>query len=148
MKKNKNIICIIILLFVALSYTTSCERNEIKPEQTDTPADVAVTTSSDKLVGTWVRYWDTDIKDTLTFSDDGTFVYTLGDFYGSTYTKDYYYENTGNYLIDFEDFEDFRHQTHYLEFYDENNVFTLHNFSFFPGIEPSVVYSVVFKKIN
>jgi hypothetical protein len=148
MKKNKNMIYKGLFLFVALFYMISCERNEIKPEQANTSENVTETPPSDKLVGMWVRYWDSDIKDTLRFSDDGTLLYTLGDFYGSAYAKDYYYENTGNYLIDFDDFDDFRQQTHYLEFYDGDTVFTLHNFSFFPGIEPSVVYGVVFKKID
>lgn len=148
MKRDTNMIRITIILFVVLLCTTSCERNEIKPEQTDTSEGVAMTMPSDKLVGTWVRYWDSDKEDTLRFSDDGTFVYTLGDFYGSLYTKDYYYETTSNYLIDFDNYDDFRHHAHYLEFYDGDTVFTLHDFSYFPGIEPSVIYGVTFKKID
>lgn len=148
MKNQTNIFCPVLFLLTVLFCAVSCERPEIKPDHSDSSDEVPVTLSSDRLVGTWVRYWDSDIKDTLRISNDGTFVYTLGDFYGSTYTKDYFYESTDNYLIDFNNPSDFRHQVHYLEFYDENTVLTLHNFSFYPGFEPSVIYSVAFKKID
>ena len=74
MKKNKKtVLCLLVVLFC----TASCERPEIKPENSDTPEtqeNASTVSPSDRLVGTWVRYYDSNKKDTLRFSKDGTFV--------------------------------------------------------------------------
>lgn len=152
MKNNRRIGIVAIILLSHIICLISCERTEIKPEVSGTSVipDAATNISpADRLVGTWVRYWDSNIHDTLKFSADGTFVYISGNYFsnGDSYIKDYYYECTDNYLIRFNNPSDIIHQTHFLEFYYNETVFTLHNFTFIPvGIDLS--YSVTFKKID
>lgn len=149
MKKTCYIVVSTLILSVALFYLISCERTEIKPEQHEVPDPVLYTSPTERLVGTWVRYWDSDRYDTLRFSNDGTFVYSLGGYLsnGNLYTEDYYYECTENYLINSNNPYDFIHEIHFLEFNEDNTVVKLHNFTFLP-VDVSVVYSVTFKKID
>ena len=150
MKKNKKtVLCLLVVLFC----TASCERPEIKPENSDTPEtqENAFTVSpSDRLVGTWVRYYDSNKKDTLRFSKDGTFVYSLGEYLsdGSLYTDEYYYECSDNFLFYYKNPSSHGHDTHYIEFYYDNTVFTFHNFTLYPGVQLSMIYNTPFKKID
>ena len=151
MEKKKNIIRITIMLMIVLCCTTTCERPEIKPEAFENPAVSNTITNhslADKLVGSWVRYWE-GRRDTLRFSDDGLFVYTLGDFLenGNVYTDQYYYDCTNHFLINFKDSSDYIHQVHYIQFYEGDTLFKLGNFTFLP-VDVEVVYDVLFKKID
>jgi len=150
MEKIKSIVCIASLLLAVVFCTVSCERPEIKPEQQDIPEEVPVTTPDDRFVGTWVRYWESDTKDTLRFSNDGIFVYSLGDYNsdGSAYTDEYYYECSDNFLFYYKDLSSYGFQTHYIKFYDNNTAFTLYNFTLYPGVQPDISYDVTYKKIN
>ena len=150
MKKVKSIVCLTSLFLAVLFCMASCERTEIKPEQQDTIEDVSVTTPADRLVGTWVRYWESDTKDTLRFSNDGIFVYSLGNYNsdGSVYTDEYYYECSDNFLFYYKDPSSYGFGTHYINFYQDNTVFKIHNFTLYPGPEVTVVYDVTYKKID
>ena len=105
---------------------------------------------ADRFVGTWVRYWNSDHKDTLRFSNDGNFVYSLGEYNsdGSVYTDVYYYECSDNFLFYYKDPSSYGFQTHYIEFYDNNTAFTLYNFTLYPGFQPDMSYDVTYKKID
>lgn len=150
MKKIKGIERLTSLLLAVIFCTVSCERPEIKPEQQDTIEEVAVITPADRFVGTWVRYWESNTKDTLRFSNDGIFVYSLGNYNsdGSVYTDEYYYECSDNFLFYYKDPSSYGFDTHYIKFYDDNTAFTLYNFTLYPGVEPAVVYNVTYKKID
>ena len=140
-----------MLLFAFLFCIVSCERPEIKPEQSESLETASVTSISDWLVGTWVRYWDSSDKDTLRFSDNGTLEYSLCDFpnYGLLYTMNYFYECTDNYLISYFDLSDYYHIPNYIEFTEDHTVILLHNFIFHPGsVEGTMSYDVYFKKID
>lgn len=156
MKKNDIRIYLIIFLLIGLSSMVSCERQEIKPDisevsETHEGSNVVSNTSpADRFVGTWVRYSDSDIKDTLRFSNDGTFVYSLGGLYsdGSLYTDEYYYESSNNFLFYYKDPSSYSFGSNYIQFYYDNTVFTFHNFTLYPGPQVTMVYNVSFKKID
>jgi hypothetical protein len=150
MEKIKSIVCLTSLLLAVMFCTVSCERPEIKPEQQDNPEDVSVTTNADRFVGTWVRYWSSDHKDTLRFSNNGIFVYSLGEYNsdGSVYKDEYYYECSNNFLFYYKDPSSYGFDTHFIKFYDGDTAFTLYNFTLYPGVEPAVVYNVTYKKID
>ena len=150
MKRTKSIVRLISLLLAVLFYTVSCERPEIKPEQQDTSEETPVTTPADRFVGTWVRYWNSDHKDTLRFSNDGNFVYSLGGYNsdGSVYTDEYYYECSDNFLFYYKNPSGYGFDTHYIKFYDNNTAFTLYNFTLYPGVQPAISDDVTYKKID
>lgn len=150
MNKTKNRDYITFFLQIVLFCTVSCERPEIEPEQPVSPEEVSETAPADRFVGTWVRYWDSYYKDTLRFSKEGIFVYSLGDYpsNGSIYTDEYYYESSDNFLFYYKDPFGHGHDTHYVKFYDGDTAFTLYNFTLYPGFEPAVIYNVTYKKID
>lgn len=150
MEKIKSILCLTSLLLTVIFCIVSCERPEIKPEQSDTLEELSATTPADRFVGTWVRYWNSERKDTLRFSNDGIFVYSLGEYLsdGSVYTDEYYYECSDNFLFYYKDPSSYGFDTHYIKFYDDNTAFTLYNFTLYPGPDVTVVYNVTYKKID
>lgn len=153
MKKRTNAVRTSLLLMAVLFCLVTCERTEIKPEVTDSSEIPNVNTNTspaDRLVGTWVRYNET-WKDTLRFSENGTMIYTLGDYHsdGSLYIDQYFYECTDNYLINYNNngVHDYSPQLHYVEFNEDNTLLELGTFNFLP-VDVAVVYSVLFKKID
>ena len=153
MKKINHILGLAIILSVMFFYSTSCERPEIKPdnyEESEISEIISVTYPADRLVGTWVGYNET-WKDTLRFSENGTMIYTLGDYHsdGSLYIDQYFYECTDNYLINYNNngVHDYYPQLHYVEFNEDNTLLKLGTFNFLP-VDVAVVYSVLFKKID
>ena len=112
---------------------------------------ILATSPKDRLVGTWVRYSESK-NDTLRFSDDGIFVYTLGDYpsEGHLYIDQYFYECTDHYLINYNNVDvlDYTPQIHYIEFSADNTYLLLDLFTFYPGFQVDMIYSVLFKKID
>lgn len=150
MKNNRRIGNAAVILLALVFCMISCERTEIKPETSGTsgnPDAITNTSPSDRLVGTWVRYWDSDRRDTLKFYNDGVFVYTLGEDNANPYIDQYFYECTNNFLLNFKDFSNYYHETHYIKFYEDNTLLELGNFTFLP-VDVDVVYSVLFRKID
>lgn len=150
MKKVKSIVSLTSLFLAVIFCTVSCERPEIKPEQQDTIEEVSVTTPANRFVGTWVRYWESETKDTLRFSNEGIFVYSLGEYFsdGSVYTDEYLYECSDNFLFYYKDPSSYVFDTHYIKFYDDNTAFTLYNFTLCPGVHPDIIYNITYKKID
>lgn len=154
MKKTYYIVSITFVLMSVLFCVNSCERPEIKPGESEvptSPTSASVSYPADWLIGTWVQYSETE-KDTLRFSQDGTLVYTLGDFYsvGEDYTKEYLYECTDNYLIIFNNLSDWNHGTCYIEFTEDRTICLIHDFNILhPGaVEGTTCFSMYFKKID
>ena len=150
MNTNSIIVCLTSLLLSFIFCTSSCERPEIKPEQQDTSEEVSVTTPSDRFVGTWVRYLDSDYKDTLRFSNDRILIYSLGEYLsdGIIYTDEYYYECSDNFLFYYDDPSSYGFDTHYIKFYDDRAILTIYNFTLYPGPQMGIIYDVTFKKID
>ena len=141
-----------IILTAMFFCLISCERPEIKPDdyEENDISQTSVTSPADRFVGTWVRYNETR-KDTLRFSENGTMIYTLGDYHadGSVYIDQYFYECTNNYLINYNnnDIRDYLPQFHLVEFNEDNTLLKIGTFTFLP-VDVGVVYSVLFKKID
>ena len=149
MNNNNQSGSLALILIVSIFSMISCERPVIEPEVPDTSENPDAITNilpADRFVGTWVRYNETR-KDTLRFSDEGVFVYTLGEDNGNIYTDQYFYESTDNFLLLFKDFSNYNHETHYIEFKESNTLLKIGNFTFLP-VDVDVVYSVQFKKID
>lgn len=153
MKKIKNIEFLTFSWLAVIFCMLSCERPEIKPEYPETPEineDASNPSPSDRFVGTWVRYWNSDINDTLKFTENGIFVYSLGEYNsdGSVYTDEYYYECSDNFLFYYKNPSSYGFDTHYIEFNEDNTILKFNNFTLYPGPQVTVIYNIYFKKID
>jgi hypothetical protein len=153
MKKIKSIECLTLLLLAVIFCMPSCERPIIKPEHPETPEvneDVSNSSPSDRFVGTWVRYWNSDTNDTLKFTEDGIFIYSLGEYNsdGSVYTDEYHYECSDNFLFYYKNPSSYGFNTNYIKFYDGDTAFTFYNFTLYPGPQVTMIYNITYKKID
>lgn len=162
MKKKILIISISIAMSAVLFCIVSCEKPEIKPEQTGEPTTSSDTFSTDKIVGTWVKcgvtfasnqepdcLWESS-RDTITFSEDGKFQYITGNYNeGEHHVEEFYFEYMKNYLILYNNPSSYAHQPYHIKFNDEGTQLKIFSWNFYnSSVHTLELCNVCFKKVN
>ena len=138
----------IFLLIGLLIFNISCDKAEPMPEFSDTPVEEQEISVADRLVGTWVRdYNSLPTYDTLLISSDGTCSYIKGgsDSDGLSYTTTCFFETSEQFIVLYNSLSDFNPYPHYIKFYDDFSYFVMYNY---PFDMIDMVINVGFRKID
>ncbi len=161
MKKTILMAWINIILSAVLFCIVSCEKPEINPEQSDEPTTSSDTSSTDKIVGTWVKcggtfasneepncLWESS-RDTITFSEDGIFQYITGNYNeGEHHVEEFYFEYMKHYLILYNNPSSYAHRTYHIKFNDEGTQLKIFSWNFYnSSVHTSELCNVCFKKV-
>ncbi len=162
MKKTILMAWINIILSAVLFCIVSCEKPEINPEQSDEPTTSSDTSSTDKIVGTWVKcggtfasneepncLWESS-RDTIIFSEDGIFQYITGNYNeGEHHVEEFYFEYMKHYLILYNNPSSYAHRTYHIKFNDEGTQLKIFSWNFYnSSVHTSELCNVCFKKVN